>query len=419
MQARIDGSAPAGRGGRGLACAATGPSSGFEKLFCADCGSQLFSRNPADARPDEHSARRLRRRPRRAPEWRQFVAYAAAWEPIPDDGLPRYDESSRASRPSDRAARRHARHRRAQRATWPPRCRSTTHATPSWPPAGGSRRSPARCRARTAQDRLGPGRRRRSSAGDPPPEVNPSLWRQARLNAEHGLFEVRDGVYQVRGADISNITFVAGEKGWIVVDALTTAETARAALALVTEHLGERPVERGDLHPQPHRPLRRPARDRDRRGPGERPADHRARRLPRRRRARERDRRAGHGPPGRVHVRRPAAARPARARGRRHRRDRAAAARPVWWRPPSRSPRRARCSRSTACTVEFQLTPDTEAPAEMNFLFVEQRGALHGRELLGHAPQPLHAARRGGPRRARLEQVHHRGHRAASAAAST
>ena len=75
-----------------------------------------------------------------------------------------------------------------------------------------------------------------------PPEVNPSLWRQARLNAEHGLFEVRDGVYQVRGADISNITFVAGEKGWVVVDALTTAETARAALDLVTEHLGERPV---------------------------------------------------------------------------------------------------------------------------------------------------------------------------------
>ena len=77
---------------------------------------------------------------------------------------------------------------------------------------------------------------------DPPPEVNPSLWRQARLNAEHGLFEVRDGVYQVRGADISNITFVAGEKGWVVVDALTTAETARAALDLVTGHLGARPV---------------------------------------------------------------------------------------------------------------------------------------------------------------------------------
>ena len=79
-------------------------------------------------------------------------------------------------------------------------------------------------------------------AEDPPPEANPSLWRQARLNAEHGLFEVCDGVHQVRGADVSNITFVAGARGWIVVDALTTAETAGAALALVTKHLGERPV---------------------------------------------------------------------------------------------------------------------------------------------------------------------------------
>ncbi len=79
-------------------------------------------------------------------------------------------------------------------------------------------------------------------AADAPSEVNPSLWRHARLNAEHGLFEVRDGVYQVRGADVSNITFVAGEKGWVVVDALTTAETARAALELVNAHLRERPI---------------------------------------------------------------------------------------------------------------------------------------------------------------------------------
>lgn len=75
-----------------------------------------------------------------------------------------------------------------------------------------------------------------------PPEVNPSLWRQARLNAEHGLFEVCDGIHQVRGADLSNITFVAGAGGWVVVDALTSEETARAALALVDQHLGPRPV---------------------------------------------------------------------------------------------------------------------------------------------------------------------------------
>jgi len=78
--------------------------------------------------------------------------------------------------------------------------------------------------------------------GDAPPEVNPSLWRHAKLSATHGLFEVAEGIWQVRGADVSNITFVAGETGWIVVDALTTAETARAAFALVNEHAGERPI---------------------------------------------------------------------------------------------------------------------------------------------------------------------------------
>jgi hypothetical protein len=69
------------------------PDRGFEKLFCADCGSQLFSRNPAD--PTQMSARlgAFDEDPGVRPQWRQFVAYAAAWEPIPDDGLPRYDES--------------------------------------------------------------------------------------------------------------------------------------------------------------------------------------------------------------------------------------------------------------------------------------------------------------------------------------
>ena len=57
-------------------------------------------------------------------------------------------------------------------------------------------------------------------AGDAPAEVNPSLWRQATLNLEHGLFEVVDGIYQVRGYDLSNITFVRGATGWIVIDPL-------------------------------------------------------------------------------------------------------------------------------------------------------------------------------------------------------
>jgi alkyl sulfatase BDS1-like metallo-beta-lactamase superfamily hydrolase len=75
-----------------------------------------------------------------------------------------------------------------------------------------------------------------------PETVNPSLWRQARLNAAHGLYRVVDGVYQVRGYDLANITFVRGATGWIVIDPLTAAETSAAALAAVNAELGERPV---------------------------------------------------------------------------------------------------------------------------------------------------------------------------------
>ena len=78
--------------------------------------------------------------------------------------------------------------------------------------------------------------------GDAPPTVNPSLWRQAQLNAEHGLFEVTEGMWQVRGYDISNITFIKSNAGWIVIDPLTHEVTAREALRLANEHLGQRPV---------------------------------------------------------------------------------------------------------------------------------------------------------------------------------
>jgi alkyl sulfatase BDS1-like metallo-beta-lactamase superfamily hydrolase len=79
-------------------------------------------------------------------------------------------------------------------------------------------------------------------AGEPPPSVNPSLWRQARLNGVHGLFEVAPGVHQVRGYDLANMTVVAGRTGWILVDPLGSAETAAAALALVRRELGARPI---------------------------------------------------------------------------------------------------------------------------------------------------------------------------------
>ena len=79
--------------------------------------------------------------------------------------------------------------------------------------------------------------------GSPSPStVNPSLWRQAQLNVIHGLFEVAPNVWQVRGYDISNITFIAGDTGWVVIDPLTNENTARISLELANEHLGARPV---------------------------------------------------------------------------------------------------------------------------------------------------------------------------------
>ncbi|MFZ9125856.1 MAG: alkyl/aryl-sulfatase [Steroidobacteraceae bacterium] len=78
--------------------------------------------------------------------------------------------------------------------------------------------------------------------GAAPPTVHPSLWRQGQLNAKHGLYEVLDGIYQVRGFDLSNVTFIRGERGWVVIDPLLTRETAQRALELVNQHLGARPV---------------------------------------------------------------------------------------------------------------------------------------------------------------------------------
>jgi hypothetical protein len=73
------------------------PEDGFEKIFCASCGSSLFTRNPAD--PSQMGVRLgvVDGDPGVRPSWHQFVAYAASWEPIPDDGLPRYDEGRPAS----------------------------------------------------------------------------------------------------------------------------------------------------------------------------------------------------------------------------------------------------------------------------------------------------------------------------------
>ena len=77
---------------------------------------------------------------------------------------------------------------------------------------------------------------------DAPDSANPSLWRNTQLNHVYGLFEVMDGIYQVRGYDMSNITFIKGNTGWIVYDPLMTVECAQAAFELLKENVGDYPV---------------------------------------------------------------------------------------------------------------------------------------------------------------------------------
>lgn len=79
-------------------------------------------------------------------------------------------------------------------------------------------------------------------AGDAPTTVHPSLWRQSTLAAKQGLYEVVEGIYQVRGLDLSNISFVEGDTGVIVIDPLISTETAAAALALYRADRGDRAV---------------------------------------------------------------------------------------------------------------------------------------------------------------------------------
>jgi linear primary-alkylsulfatase len=78
--------------------------------------------------------------------------------------------------------------------------------------------------------------------GDAPTSVHPSLWRQSTLAAKQGLYEVVEGIYQVRGLDLSNVSFIEGDTGIIVIDPLVCTETAAAALALYRAHRGDRPV---------------------------------------------------------------------------------------------------------------------------------------------------------------------------------
>ncbi len=75
-----------------------------------------------------------------------------------------------------------------------------------------------------------------------PDTVNPSLWRQARLNAIHGLFKVTDGMYQIRGMDLANMTIIEGDTGLIIIDPLLSPSTARAGLELYYQNRPQKPV---------------------------------------------------------------------------------------------------------------------------------------------------------------------------------
>lgn len=78
--------------------------------------------------------------------------------------------------------------------------------------------------------------------GEAPTTVHPSLWRHALLNNYRGLFTVTDGVYQVRGTSLANVTFVESDTGYVVIDPLTTAEVAAYSLNLLFEHVGRKPI---------------------------------------------------------------------------------------------------------------------------------------------------------------------------------
>ena len=87
-------------------------------------------------------------------------------------------------------------------------------------------------------------------SGDAPETVNPSLWRQAKLNNIRGLFRVDEGIYQLRGFDLANTTLIKSDNGWIVVDPLTSLETTAAAMEFAEQHLGKIIVTGCDFYAQ-------------------------------------------------------------------------------------------------------------------------------------------------------------------------
>ncbi|PKL59417.1 MAG: MBL fold metallo-hydrolase, partial [Methanomicrobiales archaeon HGW-Methanomicrobiales-4] len=87
--------------------------------------------------------------------------------------------------------------------------------------------------------------------GTCPDTINPLLYRQAQLNNINGLFNVTDDIYQVRGYDVTSMSLIKGDTGWIVVDPMVTVETAQAAMELVNKTLGDYPV-KAVIYSHPH-----------------------------------------------------------------------------------------------------------------------------------------------------------------------
>ena len=203
--------------------------------------------------------------------------------------------------------------------------------------------------------------------GECPDTANPSLWRQGQLMRQQGLYEVSDGIYQVRGLDLSNMTLVEGDDGVIVIDPLISAETAAAALALYRTPPRRPAGDRRHLHPRPRRPLRRRARRarraRCRSGPG---------RLHGVGGVGERLRRGRHERAG------PSTCTAHRWRracgqiGRRPRDDQLAGTVGLVAPHPRRHPHRAGGAPGRR-PHRFQITPGTECPVEMNFYFPHRR----------------------------------------------
>ena len=224
-------------GGRRLSCGGGARDGGYREAVLLGCGSHLFSRNPAD-RPEHtirhvafdddpgvrpsSSVRRLRR----------------AWEPIPDDGLPRFPESKpRFTDPRDATAATAARN--AEVAASLPLSNpgdaelATRGRIAPLSRAGASAPRAGRCG--TWRRRVP--RRRGAARGQPEPLAPGAAQQRGRPVRGRARRSTR-----CAASTSSNITFIEGDTGWIVIDPLTSAETARAALALVDEHLGERPV---------------------------------------------------------------------------------------------------------------------------------------------------------------------------------